>query len=69
MNKKSKVPKTHINPLVKQTWWVRYDQWLCKKFGCITYGQYYAALPQAHCSRCGKMTHHADKTICDPWVA
>jgi hypothetical protein len=65
-NKHSTVPKTHINPLVEQTPKVRFNQWRCKKYGCLTVGEYYG-MSQAHCRRCGKMTHHADTSICDPW--
>lgn len=67
IDKKSEVPTTHINPLVEQTFSVMLKQLYCLNFGCVTTSTYYVGLPQAHCKRCGKMTHYADKKICDPW--
>lgn len=66
-NKQSKVPDTHINPLVEQTPKVRFNQWRCKKSGCLTTAEYYVGMPQSHCRRCGKMTYYADRKICNPW--
>jgi hypothetical protein len=41
------------NPLVKDTNKNRYNEFLCRKNGCITKASYYIGMPQSICKRCG----------------
>lgn len=52
------------NPLVKDTFTNRYNEWLCgkKHKNCITVGSYYR-MSQAWCSRCGHRNRCAGEGV------
>lgn len=41
------------NPLVEDTNEDRFNEWVCRTYGCVTTARHYVGMPQATCRRCG----------------
>jgi len=51
------------NPLVNDTKLDRYNEWICRTYGCVTTASYYIGMPQATCKRCGGKNYCAQPQI------
>lgn len=50
------------NPHVQDTIFNRYQEWVCRVFGCIITGAY-TGLPQSRCKRCGHKNWCASENV------
>lgn len=51
------------NPLVDDSAEDRFNEFICRRYGCITTGKYYAGMPQATCVRCGHKNKCANHKV------